>query len=127
MNRQTILFDLDDTLIHCNKYFDLVIDQFADLMEEWFHSYRVKKDEFKAKQLELDLAGVKIHGFAADRFPQSFVETYEYYCDLTGRNVSSEEIRQLLELGHTVYAMTIEPYPDLFESLYSLKKMKVIS
>ena len=36
MREQSILFDLDDTLVHCNKYFDFVIDQFVDLMLTWY-------------------------------------------------------------------------------------------
>lgn len=53
MIKQTILFDLDDTLIHCNKYFDLVVEQFADLMEMFFHTYHVPVEEIKKSRLRL--------------------------------------------------------------------------
>lgn len=120
-NRWNILFDLDDTLIHCNKYFDLVINQFAEWMEMWFAPHRLAKEEIKRKQLELDLAGIHVTGFAADRFPESFAETYDYYSSLFGRSPNVEERERLLQLGYSVYDSEFEPYPDVFSTLASLR------
>jgi len=116
-----LLFDLDDTLIHCNKYFDLVIDQFADLLETWFAGVRLTKDEIKKKQLELDLAGIHVAGFAAERFPESFAETYDHYCAMHGRQRDPEERRRLLELGYTVYDSEFELYPNVVDTLSRLR------
>jgi putative hydrolase of the HAD superfamily len=121
MTKQTILFDLDDTLIHCNKYFDLVAEQFADLMETWFHGHHLSMEEVKKKQAEVDLQRVLVSGFAPDHFPQSFIDTYQYYTELTGRPQSKEEIRQLSELGASVYGHSIEPYPYMEETLRELQ------
>lgn len=122
MNKQTILFDLDDTLIHCNKYFDEILDQFADLMTTWFGGYRLTADEVKRKQYEFDSAGVHVLGFAAGHFPQSLVETYEHYSATTGRHPSEEERKRLTSLGKSVYDFpNIEPYPNMTETLGSLR------
>lgn len=122
MIKQTILFDLDDTLIHCNKYFDEVLDQFADLMTTWFGGYRLTADEVKRKQYEFDAVGVHKLGFAAKHFPQSLVETYEHYSAMTGRDTSNEERKQLTDLGKSVYEFpNIEPYPNMTETLGSLR------
>jgi len=116
-----LLFDLDDTLIHCNKYFDMVIAQFADLMETWFASHRLSKEEIKKKQLELDLGGIHIHGFTAERFPESFAETYDHYCALFGRDADPEERQRVLELGYTVYDSEFELYPNVVDTLFKLQ------
>ncbi len=116
-----LLFDLDDTLIHCNKYFDLVIDQFADLLETWFAGYRLTKDEIKKKQLELDLAGIHVHGFAAERFPESFAETYDHYSAMFERSSDPEERQRVLELGYTVYDSEFELYPNVVDTLSRLR------
>ncbi|MCD1259575.1 HAD family hydrolase [Paenibacillus athensensis] len=121
MKQQTILFDLDDTLAHCNKYFDIVIEQFIDLMLTWYSGHELTPADIRAKQLELDLAGVQIHGFMAERFPQSFVETYRWYAERYDRTTSSDEEERLLALGHTVYAFTVEPYPHMSETLHTLQ------
>jgi len=121
MKQQTILFDLDDTLVHCNKYFDIVIEQFIDLMLTWFSGHGLTPADIRAKQLELDLAGVQIHGFMAERFPQSFVETYHWYAEQYEQEAAPEEEARLLALGRTVYAYTVEPYPHMAETLNTLQ------
>ncbi|MFK7692812.1 HAD family hydrolase [Paenibacillus sp. HJGM_3] len=120
LTTQTILFDLDDTLIHCNKYFDFVLDQFFDLMTTWFAGYRVTKEEVKTKQYEIDEQGVQKHGFVSDHFPQSLVDTYIHFSTVTGRETSVEEQERLYDLGNSVYTLTIEPYPNMTETLEKL-------
>jgi putative hydrolase of the HAD superfamily len=117
---QTILFDLDDTLIHCNKYFDIVLDRFGKIMMSWFSEYGVRETEVREMQLEIDLAGVHVHGLKAERFPQSLAETYEHFSKKCGRPIHSGEIEQLLELGNSVYVHSIEPYPDMEQTLDQL-------
>lgn len=121
MMKQTILFDLDDTLIHCNKFFDLVIEQFADQMETMFHGYQLSGEEIKKKQSEIDLERVMVSGFEPDHFPHSFVDTYDYYTDLTGRIRDQDEVEFLLDLGASVYGHGIEPYPSMEETLRQLQ------
>ncbi|MCS7463258.1 HAD family hydrolase [Paenibacillus doosanensis] len=120
MHKQTILFDMDDTLLYCNKFFDMVVDQFADLMEMWFHSYHIPVAEIKKKQMEIDLQRVERSGFAPDHFPQSFLDAYEYFTFLTGRPNNEDETRRLQELGRSVYGHDIEPYPHMYETLQQL-------
>jgi putative hydrolase of the HAD superfamily len=121
MKPQTILFDLDDTLIHCNKYFDAVLDQFADLLSVWFAAYRLTEETAKKKQLEIDIAGVNVHGFTNDHFPVSLVKTYHYFSDLYGRTSSRHEEEELLALGKSVYNLQVEPYPGMVETLDRLQ------
>jgi putative hydrolase of the HAD superfamily len=121
MKLQSILFDLDDTLLHCNKYFELVIEQFADQMATWFRGYNVKQHEIRTKQAELDVASVHSHGFTVEHFPQSFVDTYEHFSDLEGRPKSKSEAKFLYKLGSSVFEQEIEAYPNMRETLTALK------
>lgn len=120
MRKQNILFNLDDTLSYCNRYFNLVIDEFADQMMAWFDS--ITEDAIKQKQLQLDVAAISEHGLKSDRFPESFVGTYQYYCDLTGREKKKDEILYLRELGFKVFEMPVEPIPHMNETLQHLKE-----
>ncbi|MEH7330658.1 HAD family hydrolase, partial [Priestia megaterium] len=52
MQKQTLLFNLDDTLVHCNKYFRDTINAFVAQLQEWFKN--LTKEEIKQKQLEID-------------------------------------------------------------------------
>ncbi|TCN20396.1 HAD family hydrolase [Mesobacillus foraminis] len=120
MQKQTILFNLDDTLAYCNRYFAQVIDKFAEQMTVWFDSVSI--DEFKRKQLEIDIKAIGKHGLASARFPESFVGTYNFFCDLTGREKNKEETDYLRQLGNQVFEIPVEPIPYMNETLTALKK-----
>ncbi|WP_408635368.1 HAD family hydrolase [Paenibacillus selenitireducens] len=120
-NIQQIMFDLDDTLVYTNKYFYLIIEQFLDLMETWFHTYDVTAKQFKQKQIEIDLARVSRDGFVSEHFPESFVDTYRYFSTLLGRTVHSSEENLLYKLGLSVYEQPVEPYPGMLETLTHLR------
>jgi putative hydrolase of the HAD superfamily len=118
--KQSILFDLDDTLIHCNKYFYQVIDRFADTMLDWFGDLGITRHAIREKQTEIDIAGIHTLGFQSSHFPQSFVETYRHFADLTGRRRSPLEEDTLWKLGLSVYELETEPYPFMQETLEHL-------
>ncbi|MCM3728817.1 HAD family hydrolase [Neobacillus cucumis] len=120
MKKQNILFNLDDTLSYCNRYFNLVIDEFADQMMAWFDT--ITEEDIKQKQLQLDVAAISEYGLKSDRFPESFVGTYKYYCNLTGREKKKDEIQYLRELGFKVFEIPVEPIPYMNETLQRLKE-----
>lgn len=121
MPRQTILFDLDDTLVHCNKYFDIVIQQFLDTMMTWFAPWKLPAEDIRAVQVRIDIAGVQDNGFQSEHFPRSFIHTYEHFCTLTGRTPSADETELLWKLGLSVYEFEIEPYPGMIDTLDRLR------
>jgi len=118
--KQTLLFDLDDTLVYCNKYFHRVLDVFADEMASWFGPAGITRDEIASKQTEIDIAGIQIHGFKSEHFPQSMIDTYRYYRQYTGRASSPLEEERIWKLGNSVYDLEIEPYPFMEETLEAL-------
>lgn len=120
MQKQNILFNLDDTLAYCNRYFNRVIGVFADQMAEWFNS--LTKEEIRQKQLEIDLDAIDEYGLRSDRFPESFVETYNYFCYLTGKEKKKSETEYLRELGFKVFDIPVEPIPFMNETLGQLKE-----
>src|SRR5665647_112063 len=122
MKPQTILFDLDDTLIHCNKYYDIVIEQFVDQMLTWFGAYQITAHEIKQKQLELDINYIHLHGFSVEHFPLSFTKAYLHYSHLFGRLPADNETVWLTRLGESVFESEIEPYPDMVETLTELQR-----
>ncbi|WP_010270432.1 HAD family hydrolase [Paenibacillus senegalensis] len=122
MTPQILLFDMDDTLIHCNKYFQRIIDRFSEQMSEWFSAEGLDSEAVKAKQLEIDIEGVTRKGFVENHFPESLVDTYRYFCDYYGTPQHSARIDGLFRLGRTVYDMKVEPYPYMQETLQNLTR-----
>ncbi|RRJ65889.1 HAD family hydrolase [Paenibacillus oralis] len=119
--RQHLIFDLDDTLIYCNKYFDLILEQFAELLADWFNDSPVTAAEIRDKQIEIDVAGVHQIGFASSHFPESLVETYRYFSRIYDRKALPEEEQRLMKLGLSVYEYPVEPYPGMVETLNLLR------
>ncbi|MBH5317738.1 HAD hydrolase-like protein [Paenibacillus sp. GSMTC-2017] len=119
--KQKIMFDLDDTLVYCNKYFFYVIDQFVDSMTTWFGgSELVTAGSVRDIQNERDIILIGNTGFKSEHFPQSFVDTYIHFCDLTGRKRSATEEDFLWKLGISVYDHATEPYPNMEQTLDDL-------
>lgn len=125
LRQQTLLFDLDDTLIYCNKYFYDVIQRFAERLLKYLNECGASKlasiSDIKQKQLELDMRGIQRSGFAKERFPESLIETYHYYRDTIGLITDSALEDELYQLGMKVYDQTYEPYPHMFDTLEELK------
>jgi putative hydrolase of the HAD superfamily len=122
MKKQNVLFNLDDTLVECNKYFKLVIKQFADMLGDWFRDGAISLEQIKQKQVELDLASVSQNGITSLHFPLSFVYTYVYFCELTRTKVDASKVELLERLGKSVYEFAAEPLPDMYETLQELKQ-----
>ncbi|ETT48345.1 MULTISPECIES: HAD family hydrolase [unclassified Paenibacillus] len=119
---QQVIFDLDDTLVHCNKYFDLILGQYFELMSDWFSDYQPTIGELRSKQVEIDVETVSTSGLASDNFPKSLIATYRYFCSKYSRKPDAFEERQLMKLGLSVYDQEVEAYPGMVETLDTLKQ-----
>lgn len=121
MNQQTLILDLDDTLIHCNKYFVESRNSFGNVMRKWFKSKSLTKKEILQKQSELDIKAVEQHGFHSSLYIQSLVATYKYYCETFERKMKSAEINQVEKIGQSVFQRKVKPFPYMYEILDTLQ------
>ncbi len=116
-----VWFDLDDTLIHCNLYYDHVLDAFAQQVAFWFEG-RFSYAHIRALQQQIDLNGVAIHGFTADHFPDTLVETYRTLCTQTKTTPRIQYMEWLEQCGYSVYDSAFALYPDAIETLQALQQ-----
>ncbi len=121
MNQQTLILDLDDTLIHCNKYFVESRNRFANVMKKWFKSKSLSKQEILQKQSDIDIKGVEQHGLHSSLYTQSLVATYRYYCEKFGRKMKGAEIDQVEKIGQSVFQRKVKPFPYMYEILDTLQ------
>ncbi|MFP4976228.1 HAD family hydrolase [Paenibacillus sp. CN-4] len=119
---QQIVFDLDDTLVHCNKYFDLILGQYFELLADWFGTGGPTTEEMRAKQVEIDVATVNESGLASENFPKSLIYTYRHFCAELQLPPDPLHEEQLMKLGLSVYDQEIEAYPGMVETLDALKQ-----
>lgn len=121
IKQQQIIFDLDDTLVYCNKYFEMILSQFADMLKDWLGNHRISTKDIRSKQVEIDVAGVHKLGFASRHFPDSLIDTYRFFCSEVNRQVDQAEEHYLMDLGMSVYEQEIEPYPGMVDTLDTLQ------
>ncbi|MEH7378504.1 HAD family hydrolase [Neobacillus drentensis] len=119
MNQQTLILDLDDTLIHCNKYFVESRNSFANVMKKWFKS--VPKQEILQKQSEIDIKSVENNGLHSSLYTQSLVTTYRYFCEKTGRKMKASELNRVEKIGQSVFQRKVKPFPYMYEILDTLQ------
>lgn len=120
MQTQTILFDLDDTLIYCSNYFIWTREKFLNYILELFHGYPIKREVVSDTQKQVDVASIEAKGLGKDRFPESLVETYRLMCAKYGKPVKKEEELNVFELGHSVYEYEVKLYPHALSTLKNL-------
>jgi len=119
--QQQILFDLDDTLIYCNRYFFRAIHDCTTLIQNWINHPIVTYEKIKTMHSFLDTKLITETGFKSDHFPQSFVDTYLHFNQLISRKTKQTEIDQLWEMGRAVYLHQTEPYPYMQDTLTKLQ------
>lgn len=122
MLAQHLLFDLDDTLIHCNRHFISTRDKFSEYVVELFDGYPVDKQMLLDTQNQVDIAGVQKLGLGRTRFPESLVETYRLVSAKFGRATAEHEENEIRSIGYSVYDYEVELYPYAMETLQVLKE-----
>jgi len=118
---QQLLFDLDDTLIYCNRYFFRAIDDFANQLVAWFSDAKLSPQDVKDKQAAFDTELIQQSGFKSEHFPNSFIETYNYYCDKLRVPQAAAHREWLWQIGMEVYNHKTEAYPFMEETLSQLQ------
>lgn len=118
---QQILFDLDDTLIYCNRYFFRAIHECTSCIQQWLNHPIVTYEKIKTMHSFLDTKLISQSGFKSDHFPQSFVDTYLHFSQVINRKPVKQEVETLWDMGRAVYFHATEPYPHMQETLLNLQ------
>lgn len=106
---QTLIFDADDTLWECNKYFEDAIHRFIDFL----HAEHLTREEIREVLDTFERA----NGYGARAFAKSMVETYRELA--TENNPGDEALIERLGLG--ILEQHMETIDGVAETLAALK------
>ena len=105
---QTLIFDADDTLWECNKYFEDVIHRFVDFL----HAEHLGREEIRAVLDTFE----RTNGYGARAFARSLVETYR---ELAKDNNPGDEA-MIERLGLSILDERMETITGVTETLAAL-------
>ncbi|PLS19348.1 hypothetical protein CVD28_02735 [Bacillus sp. M6-12] len=119
--KPVLIFDMDDTLIPTQELFNqtslLVANRIISIL-----SLSESPKEIIDKMNEIDLENVKQMGFSPERFPTSWVQTYEWYAKASQHIIQEETKRDIYTLAYSLYETALETYPHTYETLTKLKE-----
>lgn len=108
----TIGFDADDTLWHTERVYRMTESRFAALLADY-----APAEDLSSRLLETERRMLRFYGFGRKGFMLSMIETA---IDVTDGRVPTSIIRDLLALGHDMYADPVETLPGVRETLEDL-------
>jgi putative hydrolase of the HAD superfamily len=112
-DRQTLVFDADDTLWENNVLFERVIDAYLD----WLAHPTLDRAATRAVLDEVERANVVVHGYGTASFLRSLHDCFER---LNERPASSAEAREIEELASALVSHEVELVPGVAETLTEL-------
>ena len=105
----TIGFDADDTLWQNEQFFRLTESRFAGLL-----SGHGEADHISQRLLEAERRNLKTYGYGIKGFTLSMIETA---LEVTGGQVSTKVIGEILGIGRDMLSHPVEPLPHVHDTL----------
>ena len=113
LERQTLIFDADDTLWENNVLFERVIDDFVD----WLAHPTLDRTQIRIIFDEIELANTVAHGYGSRIFLRSLGDCF---ARLSRRPTTGEEARKIEELAVALIENRIELIPGVAATLDEL-------
>lgn len=121
-DRWTILLDLDDTLIASTYLYHAASIRCGALITEVLGAESVHPTELFRLHFETDAAMVRSLGYALDRFPKSWVRTYEKLARRAGLSVDRKVSAKLLKMASAFQRGPFLPIEGAKEALMELQR-----
>lgn len=112
-DRQTLVFDADDTLWENNVLFERVIDAYLD----WLAHPTLDRAATRAVLDEVERANVVVHGYGTASFLRSLHDCFER---LSARPTTAAESREIERLAAALVHDEVELVPGVAETLADL-------
>ncbi len=111
--RQTLLFDADDTLWENNIYFERAIAAFISYLDHRVHTPEQVREQLN----KVERATIAAHGYGLKSFRRSLVACFE---QLTEAPVTEEIHRRIVSFVDSIAGQEVEVLPDVAQTLTEL-------
>lgn len=113
---KVVAFDADDTLWDCQSYFVQVEQTYCQILAPWGTAEEVSSHLFKTESSNMSLLG-----YGCKAFTLSLIENA---ISFSNGKITSEEIKQILDLGYSLLKLSAEPLPEVVTTLSTLCQHK---
>ncbi len=113
MDRQTLVFDADDTLWENNVLFERVVESYLD----WVAHPTLDRSAIRAVLDDVERANVPVHGYGSASFLRSLHDAFE---KLSERPPSDGERAEITDLASALVNHEVELVPGVAETLAEL-------
>jgi len=118
----TVLLDLDDTLIDTGHLYHLAGLRCAQIISAALGPKSLHPLTLFQRQYEIDSEMVRIAGFAPDRYPRSWVKTYEERARAVGLAADRKVCAALMRAGGAFVRGPFMPFKGAKEALVTLQR-----
>ena len=113
MERQSLIFDADDTLWENNIYFESAFTQFCGYLQ---HS-SLTAAQVREVLDEIEIANVKIHGYGSRNFARSLAQCMQH---LAERDISEADLHAVRKFALAILEQPMELLPGVPETIADL-------
>ena len=113
MDRQTLVFDADDTLWENNKLFERVVDDYLG----WLAHPTLDRAALRTVLDDVERATIAVHGYGSASFLHSLHVCFEH---LAQRPASDDERAEIVRLASALVDHEVELMPGVAEALDAL-------
>src|SRR6266571_7456474 len=99
--RQSLIFDADDTLWENNIYFEEAFEHFCD----YLHHSALGPAEIRAVLDEIEMANTKIHGYGSKNFALNLQTCLTH---LAERHIGESDLKKVEEFAHAILDKPME-------------------
>ncbi len=120
MNRQSLIFDADDTLWENNIYFEQAFAQFCSYLS---HS-AMTPGEIRAVLDEIEIVNSQIHGYGSRNFARNLAACYQ---KLAERHISDKDLQVVMDFAHAILEQPLELLDGVEETIAELADRHTLS
>lgn len=107
----TVIFDMDDTLIDTGKQYHDYIERAANYTKKQVPETTTK--EFKEVRSDIESERIHEHGFDQERFPRSLADAYRFLANFYDHAIGQKHTNKLFDIGMSIY----DTVPDLLDGV----------
>lgn len=118
--RQSLIFDADDTLWENNIYFEEAFDRFCDYLD---HS-SLTPEQVRAVLDEIEIANAKIHGYGSKNFARNLQACLQH---LAERHISEADLKTVEQFAHAILDKPMELIEGVEETIAQLSERHTLT